>query len=395
MKRVNPIDNPQSAIRNSQSASPEALPPSTVPTKYWHALEDGRIQCDLCPRFLQAARGPTGVFVFVRAREGRPGGTHHLRPIQRVFASIQSRRSPCPHFLPGTAVLSFGTAGCNLGCKILSELGTSASPARSTPWPTSPTPEAIARACPAARLPERRVHLQTTRSSFTSTRSTSAAACREAGIRTVAVTAGENLCRPPRRVSTGPWDAANVDLKAFPRRVLRADLQRPARAGARKRSSTSLAKRTSGSRSRNLIIPGENDSEAELQEMTAWIVEHLGTPTCRCTSRRFHPDFRMLDHPSTPPAHAPPCTRDRAGRRRALRLRWQTCPAKMARRPYCHACGQETQSAARGYELVAWHLTADGRCPGLRHPVPRRLRTTNPATWGRAPASPCKLADYQ
>jgi pyruvate formate lyase activating enzyme len=86
-----------------------------VPGRYWHALADGRIQCDLCPRECKLHEGQRGL-CFVRARTndqmmlttyGRSSG-FCLDPIEK---------KPLNHFLPGTAVLSFGTAGCNLTCK--------------------------------------------------------------------------------------------------------------------------------------------------------------------------------------------------------------------------------------------------------------------------------------
>ena len=88
---------------------------STVPTRYWHKLDDGRIQCDLCPRFCALHEGQRG-FCFVRACQddqvvlttyGRSSG----------FCIDPIEKKPLNHFLPGTPVLSFGTAGCNLGCK--------------------------------------------------------------------------------------------------------------------------------------------------------------------------------------------------------------------------------------------------------------------------------------
>jgi pyruvate formate lyase activating enzyme len=82
--------------------------------RYWHELEDGRIQCDLCPRFCKLREGQRGL-CFVRGRQddeillttyGRSSG----------FCVDPIEKKPLNHFLPGTPVLSFGTAGCNLTC---------------------------------------------------------------------------------------------------------------------------------------------------------------------------------------------------------------------------------------------------------------------------------------
>jgi pyruvate formate lyase activating enzyme len=99
----------------STSTAPLAPSESIVPTKYWHELENGRIQCDLCPRVCKLQEGQRGL-CFVRARQddqivlttyGRASG----------FCVDPIEKKPLNHFLPGTAVLSFGTAGCNLACR--------------------------------------------------------------------------------------------------------------------------------------------------------------------------------------------------------------------------------------------------------------------------------------
>src|SRR6266403_1967841 len=86
-----------------------------MPGRYWHRLEDGRIQCDVCPRYCKLHEGQRGL-CFVRARQndqillttyGRSSG----------FCIDPIEKKPLNHFLPGTPVLSFGTAGCNLTCK--------------------------------------------------------------------------------------------------------------------------------------------------------------------------------------------------------------------------------------------------------------------------------------
>ncbi len=89
--------------------------PGSVKTEYWHLLDDGRVQCDICPRACKLRNGQRGL-CFVRACEnnevvlttyGRSSG----------FCIDPIEKKPLNHFLPGTPVLSFGTAGCNLACK--------------------------------------------------------------------------------------------------------------------------------------------------------------------------------------------------------------------------------------------------------------------------------------
>ena len=190
---------------------------SVVPTRYWHRLEDGRVQCDLCPRFCRLAEGQRGL-CFVR---GRDDGEVVLTTYGRSsgFCVDPIEKKPLNHFLPGTPVLSFGTAGCNLACKFcqnwditksreIDTLADAASPGddrarrrSSSAAAASPSPTTI-------------------RSSSSSTRSTSPGACREVGIKTVAVTAGEICPRAAGRVLPR-IDAANVDLKAFTERFYR------------------------------------------------------------------------------------------------------------------------------------------------------------------------------
>jgi len=85
-----------------------------VPGRYWHAVEDGRIQCDICPRFCKLRDGQRGL-CFVR---GRQGDEIVLTTYGRSsgFCVDPIEKKPLNHFLPGTPVLSFGTAGCNLTC---------------------------------------------------------------------------------------------------------------------------------------------------------------------------------------------------------------------------------------------------------------------------------------
>ena len=82
---------------------------------YWHSLEDGRIQCDLCPRECKLNDGQRGL-CFVRQREGEKIYLTSYG-LSSGFCIDPIEKKPLNHFLPGTSVLSFGTAGCNLTCK--------------------------------------------------------------------------------------------------------------------------------------------------------------------------------------------------------------------------------------------------------------------------------------
>jgi pyruvate formate lyase activating enzyme len=346
---------------------------SVVPTKYGHALEDGRVQCDLCPRYCKLHEGQRG-FCFVRARQG---GVIVLTSYGRSsgFCVDPIEKKPLYHFLPGTPVLSFGTAGCNLGCRFCQNWDISRSREQDT-LADAATPEAIARA--ASRLGCRSVAFTYNDPVIYHEYAVDVAlACREQGIRTVAVTAGE-VCAEPRAEFYRVMDAANVDLKAFTERFYRdvcAGSLAPVLETLRylKHETSVWFELTT------LLIPGENDSDAELDELTRWVVEELG-PDVPLHFSAFHPDFRMLDRPPTPPA-----TLRRA---RAIALRNGVRYAYVgnvhdpeADSTRCHGCG-EILIARDWYELGEWNLDARGDCPrcGARCAGVFEAR---PGAWGR------------
>jgi len=98
-----------------ECSAPRPEEGSIVDTRHWHALEDGRIQCDVCPRACKLHEGQRGL-CFVRGAEA---GRIKLFSYGRSsgFCVDPIEKKPLNHFLPGTSVLSFGTAGCNLACK--------------------------------------------------------------------------------------------------------------------------------------------------------------------------------------------------------------------------------------------------------------------------------------
>ena len=268
---------------------------STVPTKYWRRLDDGRVQCALCPRFCKLHEGQRG-FCFVRACEG---GQVVLTTYGRSsgFCVDPIEKKPLSHFLPGTPVLSFGTAGCNLGCKFCQNWDISKSRELDT-LADAASPEAVALA--ARQLGCRSVAFTYNDPViFHEYAIDVARACREQGIKTVAVTAGE-VCAEPRAEFSRVMDAANVDLKAFSERFYRevcaGSLARVLETLQYLKHETSVWFELT-----TLLIPGENDSDAELNELTQWVVEKLG-PDVPLHFSAFHPDHRMLDRPPTPPS---------------------------------------------------------------------------------------------
>ncbi len=346
---------------------------SSWPTRYWHRLDDGRIQCDICPRACKLRDGQRGL-CFVRACEdgkivlmtyGRSSG----------FCIDPIEKKPLNHFLPGSPVLSFGTAGCNLACKFCQNWDISKSRQMDT----------LADAASPARLAEAAVTLGCRSVAFTYNDPVVfheyaidvAQACHERDIRTVAVTAGY-VCAEPREEFYHYIDAANVDLKAFSERFYRnitgSSLQPVLETLIYlKRYSNVWLEITT------LLIPGENDSDAELDAMSLWIAENLGLDV-PLHFTAFHPDWKMRDIAATPPAVL---TRARAiALKNGLKFVYTGNvhdPAGGA--TCCPGCG--TAVIERDwYELTGWHLTGDGHCLDCGTVCPG-VFDHSPGDWGR------------
>ncbi len=343
-----------------------------APTQYWHKLADGRLQCDVCPRYCKLRDGQQGL-CFVRARQrdaivlttyGRSSG----------FCIDPIEKKPLNHFFPGTPVLSFGTAGCNLSCKFCQNWDMSKSREMDT-LADRATPEMLAKA--ALQLGCRSIaYTYNDPVIFLEYAVDVAAACRRYGIQSVAVTAGY-VCDKPRREFFSYMDAANVDLKAFSERfyhkVTGSHLRPVLDTLEYLKHETGVWLETT-----TLLIPGENDSDQELNEMTQWVVEHLG-PDVPMHFSAFHPDYKMRDISPTPPA-----TLTRA-RKIALAngVRYAytgNVHDSTGGSTYCHDCGEKLIERD-WYRLNAWHLTQAGRCPRCNMACAGRFDDA-PGTWG-------------
>jgi pyruvate formate lyase activating enzyme len=326
---------------------------STVGTRYWHRTGDGRVQCDVCPRACRLHEGQRG-FCFVRMRQqdaivlttyGRSSG-YCVDPIEK---------KPLNHFLPGSAVLSFGTAGCNLGCRFCQNWDISKSRETDT-LADQAAPPAIARA--ATRLGCRSVAFTYNDPViFLEYAIDVADACHDAGVKAVAVTAGY-MCAEPRAEFYRHIDAANVDLKGFTadfyRRACLAALDPVLETLLYLRHETGVWLEIT-----NLLIPGLNDSDAEIDAMTRWVAGQLG-PDVPVHFTAFHPDFKMRDRPATPPE-----TLNRA-RRIAVDNGLHYAYTGNVHDPagqstHCRECGA-LLIERDWYRLGAWRLTGDGRC---------------------------------
>jgi len=345
--------------------------------RWFTRLEDGRVRCDVCPRYCTLHDGQRG-FCFVRAREGddivlttwgRSSG----------FCVDPIEKKPLNHFLPGTAVLSFGTAGCNLGCRFCQNWDISKSREMDT-LADAASPERIAAA--AVELGCRSVAFTYNDPVvFLEYAIDAARACRAKGIKTVAVTAGY-ICDEPRVEMYRHMDAANVDLKGFTEefyhKVCLGHLQPVLDTLVYLKRETSVWLEIT-----TLLIPGENDSDGEIDKLTQWVMRELG-PDVPLHFSAFHPDFKMMDRPPTPPA-----TLTRA---RAIALKnglhhvyTGNVHDEEGGSTRCAGCG-EVLIGRDWYRLTAWTLDESGHCRKCGAALPG-LFEGRPGTWGprRAP----------
>ncbi len=263
--------------------------------RYWHLLDDGRMQCDLCPRDCRLHEGQRGA-CFVRQRVG---DEMILTTYGRSsgFCIDPIEKKPLNHFYPGSSVLSFGTAGCNLACKFCQNWDISKSREMDTLMDAA-SPEAIARLA-RARGSKSVAYTYNDPVIFAEYAMDAADACREAGIKSVAVTAGY-MHAAPRRDFYAKMDAANVDLKAFTDafyvKQTGAHLQPVLDTLVYLKHETDVWFEIT-----TLLIPGMNDSSAEIEAMSKWIVRELGRDV-PLHFTAFHPDYKLTDVPPTPPA---------------------------------------------------------------------------------------------
>ncbi|MCH7794121.1 MAG: AmmeMemoRadiSam system radical SAM enzyme [Proteobacteria bacterium] len=348
-----------------------------VPARYWHRLDDGRVQCDLCPRFCKLREGQRGL-CFVRARaQGGAGGGMVLTTYGRSsgFCVDPIEKKPLNHFLPGTPVLSFGTAGCNLTCKFCQNWDISK--ARDFDrLQDRATPEAIAEA--AVGSGARSVAFTYNDPViFLEYAVDVAAACRERGVKTVAVSAGY-ICPAPRAELFAQMDAANIDLKGFTegfyRKLCSGGLEPVLETLEYLRHETEVWLEIT-----TLLIPGENDAPDEIEALSRWVMGHLGAEV-PLHFTAFHPDWKMLDTPPTP-------------RRTLVEARRIALDAGLryvytgnvhdeaGQSTACHACGARL-IGRDWYKLTDWGLTDDGRCLGCGAPCPG-VFDGPPGDWGQ------------
>ena len=345
---------------------------NTVPARYWHKIDDGRIQCDLCPRLCKLNDGQKGV-CFVRERRG---DEMLLTTYGRSsgFCVDPIEKKPLNHFLPGSSILSFGTAGCNLTCKFCQnwDISKAKEDHRLT---DQASPEALAQAAKELGCSSI-AYTYNDPVIFLEYAVDVAKACREQGIKNVAVSAGYISAEPAEEFFSH-MDAANIDLKGFTDdfyyKLCGAHLQPvlDTLKYIKHKTDTWLELTT-------LLIPGENDSSEELDEMTRWVATELGTDVPMHFSA-FHPDWKMRDKERTPMA-----TLQRArdiARRNGLRYVYTgNVIDPVGGSSWCHSCNNLLIERDR-YTIGDWHLTAEGHCAHCGTPA-SGVFADKPGDWG-------------
>ncbi len=355
---------------------------SVHPTQYWHALPDGRVQCDVCPRYCKLHEGQRGLCFVRGAQDGAIVLTTYGRSSGYCVDPIEKK--PLNHYLPGTPVLSFGTAGCNLACKFCQNWDISKSRELDTLMDAA-LPEVIARAA-------RELGCQSVAYTyndpviFMEYAMDVAHACHKLDIKSVAVTAGY-MAPESRKEFYRFMDAANVDLKGFTEdfyfRTCGGHLQPVLDTLVYLKHETGVWFEIT-----TLLIPGHNDSADEIDAMTQWGVANLG-PDVPWHFTAFHPDWKMMDVPHTPAATL---TRAREiAMKNGVRYAYTgNVHDEMGGSTYCHVCGMKL-IGRDWYTITAWNLE-DGRCPQCHAPLPGHF-TGRHGDWGPQ-RLPVRLRDY-
>ena len=345
--------------------------PSNHPARWWTPVPDGRIECRACPRLCKLQAGQRG-FCFVRQNVG---GRMVLTTYGRSsgFCVDPIEKKPLNHFYPGTSVLSFGTAGCNLGCRFCQNWDISKA-REFDHLADQASPETIAAA--AQKLGCWSVAFTYNDPVvFAEYAMDVADACREAGIAAVAVTAGY-MTDESRPEFYQHMDAANVDLKGFSEefyhRNCYGELAPVLDTLKYLRQATSVWFEVT-----TLLIPGENDSEKELEQAADWFAANLG-PDVPWHFTAFHPDYKMLDKPGTPPTTL---TKARAiALAHGLRYVYTgNVHDPDGSSTWCPGCGRRLIERD-GYELGEWQLK-NNRCAHCGYEIAGHF-AEHPGHWG-------------
>ncbi len=333
-----------------------------IPAKWWKETGNGKILCTLCPRYCTIGKGQNG-FCFIRKNiDGKLYSLGYGRPTG--FAVDPIEKKPLFQFYPGSEILSFGTAGCNLGCKFCQNWTTSK--ARSSESNSLyATPEDVIKITKYNNTPSI-AYTYNDPTIFGEYVIDVSKLAHEEGIRNVMVTSGY-IDKEARKEVYKYIDAANVDLKAFSEtfyhKLTFSHLNDILDTLVWIKNNTDVWLEIT-----TLLIPGENDSPEEIKLMCEWIVKNLGDEV-PLHFTAFHPDFKMRDKPRTPFA-----TLDSA-RKIALQLGIKYCYLgnvhdTEGQTTYCPNCG--TILIGRDWHSVLTNNLKEGKCNKCNHKIAGR-----------------------
>lgn len=332
--------------------------------RWWHLLDDGRLQCDLCPRDCRLHEGQRGACFVRQRRNDRMVLTTYGRSSGFCIDPIEKK--PLNHFYPGSSVLSFGTAGCNLACKFCQNWDISKSRDMDRLMDQA-GPEAIAAA--AVRAGSKSVAFTYNDPViFAEYAMDVADACHHHGVKTVAVTAGYMHDRP-RREFYAKMDAANVDLKGFTDefyvKLTGSKLQPVLDTLKYLRHETDVWFEIT-----TLLIPTKNDSEEELYRLSKWVAQELGNDI-PLHFTAFHPDYKLDDLPPTPPATL---TRARSiAMGEGLKYVYTgNVHDSNGGSTYCPNCS-DALIVRDWHRILNYRVSSDGRCTSCNSPIAGRF----------------------
>jgi pyruvate formate lyase activating enzyme len=350
----------------------EFIEPFIIKGNWWHQLEDGRIQCDLCPRECRLREGQRGFCYIRKAKDNEIVLTSYGRASGFCVDPIEKK--PLNHFYPGTPVLSFGTAGCNLGCMFCQNWDISKSRVddrlTSEALPRNIASTALKTSCKGIAFTYNDPVI------FAEYAIDTAISAHELGLKTVAVTAGY-ISPCSREEFYEHIDAANIDLKSFTQefygKVCLAKLQPVLETLIWLKNKTNVWIEIT-----TLIIPDHNDSDKEITELSKWILDNLG-PDVPLHFTAFHPDFKMMD---VAPTQSQTLTRARniaidCGLNFVYTGNVYDLEGQST---YCSSC-KKLLIERNWYVLGKWNIDRDGCCNYCKAILPGYFES-EPGDWG-------------